>query len=107
MEYIWLVPLFPLIGFFINGVFSRRFGFSEKVVGAIASGMIALSFIVSLVAVIEFSSWSKRPENHEKPYVAKTFSYTWIPGGKAIVSEGKYAGRRQAEFNIEWSYQLD
>src|SRR4051812_4954032 len=107
MEYIYLVPILPLIGFFINGVFGRRFGFSEKLVGSIAAGMIAISFIVSLLAVIEFSGWSKKPENHEKPYIAKAFSYTWIPGGKAVISEGKYAHQKQADFRIEWSYQLD
>jgi NADH-quinone oxidoreductase subunit L len=107
MEYIWLIPLLPLIGFLINGVFAKRLGFSEKLIGAIAAGMIALSFIVSLLAVIEFANWSKKPENHEKPYIAKTFSYTWIPGGKAVISEGNYAQERQADFTIQWSYQLD
>ncbi|MEW6733294.1 MAG: NADH-quinone oxidoreductase subunit L [Acidobacteriota bacterium] len=105
MEQIWLIPFFPLLGFLINGILARRYKFSEKLIGSIAAGMIALSFLVSVGAVIQYASWSH--ENHEKPYIAKTFSYTWIPGGKALISEGKYASQRQADFTISWSYQLD
>src|SRR5688572_19307803 len=98
MEYIWLIPLFPLIGFIINGIFGRRFHFPEKLVGAIAAGVIFLSFVVSVIAVVEYASWSHKPENNEKPYISKALSYEWIPGGKALISEGKYANQRQADF---------
>ena len=39
---LWLIPIFPLLGFLINGIFGRRF--SKSVVNAIAVGSVALSF---------------------------------------------------------------
>ena len=41
-RYIWLVPLLPLIGTAINGIFGRWFRFSEKLIGGIAVGSVAL-----------------------------------------------------------------
>ena len=49
-KYIWLVPLLPLAGAAINGIFGRWFRFPEKLVGGIAVGTVALSFLVSLAA---------------------------------------------------------
>lgn len=39
---LWLIPLFPLIGFLLNGLFGRRL--SKPVVNLIAVGSVALSF---------------------------------------------------------------
>ena len=44
---IYLVPLFPLLGFLINGLFRRSL--SKTAIGFIGSGSILLSFIVSIV----------------------------------------------------------
>src|SRR5437660_11841126 len=78
-KYIWLVPLLPLIGAAINGIFRRWFRFSEKLVGGIAVGTVALSFLISLAAVYSygFSGNSLWPS----PYVSKQTAFTWIPGG--------------------------
>ena len=51
-KYIWLVPLLPLIGAAINGLFGRKFRFSEKLIGGIAVGSVALSFLISVAAVV-------------------------------------------------------
>jgi len=42
---VWLIPLFPLIGFLLNGLLGRRLG--DKAVGIIGSGVMLLSFAVS------------------------------------------------------------
>ena len=43
---VWLIPLFPLIGFLINGLFGKKIK-NEAVIGAIGTLMIFLSFLVS------------------------------------------------------------
>ncbi|MCH8300035.1 MAG: NADH-quinone oxidoreductase subunit L [Candidatus Marinimicrobia bacterium] len=42
---VWLIPLFPLIGFLLNGIFGKRLG--DKAVGIIGSGAMLFSFVVS------------------------------------------------------------
>jgi len=39
---LWLIPVLPLAGFLINGLFGRRF--SKGTVNAVAIGSVALSF---------------------------------------------------------------
>src|SRR5438876_4260600 len=78
-KYIWLVPLLPLAGAAINGVFGRWFRFPEKLVGGIAVGTVALSFLISLAAVYSygFSGKSLWP----RPYVHKHTAFSRIPDG--------------------------
>jgi NADH-quinone oxidoreductase subunit L len=99
-RYIWLVPLLPLIGAAINGLFGRRFRFSEKVIGGIAVGSVALSFIISLAAVVSYG-FGPHPE-WPKPYLTSQdgFSFEWIQGGAVSVNQGEQA-RREAELNRE------
>src|SRR5688572_21335294 len=81
-RYIWLIPLLPLAGAAINGLLGRKFRFSEKVVGAIAVGSIALAFLLTVAAVYSyaFSGSAVYPQ----AYVTSqdgAFKYSWIPGG--------------------------
>ena len=46
LEYVWLIPFFPLMGAIINGLFGKKIK-NEAVVGGIGTLMMALSFIVS------------------------------------------------------------
>jgi NADH-quinone oxidoreductase subunit L len=39
---LWLIPILPLIGFLINGIFGRRF--SKGLVSSIGVGSVVLSF---------------------------------------------------------------
>jgi NADH-quinone oxidoreductase subunit L len=85
-RYIWLVPVLPLLGAAINGLLGRKFRFSERLVSAIAVGTVALAFLISVAAVVDYGQniWPK-------PYVTSedgAFSYTWIPGGATEISEG-------------------
>src|SRR5918996_828908 len=126
-RYIWLVPLLPLLGAAVNGLFGRRFRFSERVVGSVGVGSVALAFLISVAAVVSYGTgvWPK-------PYVTSedgAFSYTWIPGGEVEVgrgvgvnvtpgagldSHGREVGpargsgaatvRRAAVLDVEWSY---
>ena len=40
---LWLIPILPLAGFLINGIFGRRF--SKSLVNAVAIGSVVLSFL--------------------------------------------------------------
>ena len=107
-KYIWLVPLLPLIGAAINGLLGRKLRFSEKLIGGIAVGSVALAFLISVAAVYSYghAGWPN-------PYLTSQdgFSFDWIPGGAVSVNQGvaEHAAEapRFALLNIEWSYQLD
>src|SRR5688572_28616294 len=51
IELAWLVPLFPLAGFLLNGLF--RNSLSRTATGVIGSGAILASFIVSVMLFME------------------------------------------------------
>jgi NADH-quinone oxidoreductase subunit L len=123
-KYIWLVPLLPLAGAAINGIFGRWFRFPEKLVGGIAVASVALAFLISAAAIYSygFSGNSLWPN----PYVTTQTAFTWIPGGAvkqtlgqagAAANEGvtlsianqpvTVTNSRASLLNVEWSYQLD
>ncbi|HEV7682897.1 MAG TPA: NADH-quinone oxidoreductase subunit L [Pyrinomonadaceae bacterium] len=134
-RYIWLVPLLPLAGAAINGLLGRKFRFPEKLIGGIAAGSIALSFLITLAAVYSyaFSSNAIFPETYVTSQDGNSF--TWIPGGAVRLTLGAeeransrlqndaekrrldtgvsaptgHAAESQegSSLNVEWSYQLD
>ncbi len=75
-KFYFLIPLFPLAGFFINLFFGRFL--KIKAVNAIAIAPIALSFIVSLLAVWEVLSGK----------IIEYNLYTWILSEELKVSFG-------------------
>jgi NADH-quinone oxidoreductase subunit L len=98
-KYIWLVPLLPLIGAAINGLLGRKLRFSETVIGGIAVGSVALSFLISLTAVYSYghAGWPK-------PYLTSQdgFSFNWIPGGAVSINQGSDARREiQSQKQVE------
>ena len=121
-RYIWLVPLLPLAGAAINGIFGRWFRFPEKLVGGIAVASVALSFLISVAAIYSygFSGNALWPN----PYVSTQTAFTWIPGGAVRTTMGEstqgpettisianqqvtVGSNRSSLLNVEWSYQLD
>src|SRR5579863_5355256 len=74
MQQLWLIPILPLLGFALNGVFGRRL--SKTVINAIAVGSVLLSFlwvVKSLNALGAFSG------GLEQAYIEHYF--TWIRSG--------------------------
>ena len=51
-ELIYLTVVLPFVGFLINGIFGSRIK-NEKLIGAIGSGVIGISFLIALGAFIE------------------------------------------------------
>ena len=88
-RYIWLVPLLPLAGAAINGLFGRKFRFSEKLIGGIAVGSIALAFLITVAAVYSyaFSSHAMWPQTYVTSQDG-AFKYDWIPGGAVRLTHG-------------------
>jgi len=71
---LWLIPILPLAGFLINGLFGRRF--SKGVVNAIAIGSVALSFawVVKTLLGLDLS------HSYSESY------FTWIQSGAFSVN---------------------
>ena len=86
---VWLIPLLPLAGAAVNGLLGRRLRFSEKVVGAVAVGSVALAFVLSVAAVWSYGYGAAAM--WPAPYVTKDVAYTWIPGGVAGLTLGEGA----------------
>src|SRR5450631_1870833 len=72
---LWLIPIFPLLGFLLNGLLGRRF--SKPVINVIAVGSVMLSFL-----------WVLKTLNGlypiEQPYLEHYF--TWIQSGTLNIS---------------------
>jgi NADH-quinone oxidoreductase subunit L len=71
---VWLIPLFPLIGFLINGLFGKKIK-EEKVIGGIGALMVFGSFIVACMTLYKIISLPM----HERVHNVTVF--TWIKSG--------------------------
>lgn len=108
LKLVWLIPIFPLVGFFINFLLGKRLRLSETVVSVVACGVIGLSLLLTLGAFFDYKA-NFNPGNEEKPYITSKeggFGFTWMPGGRAHQTLGEEKGKL-ANFNVEWSYQID
>ncbi len=80
LDYVWLVPLFPAIGFLINGLFGYRL--SKGFVGVLACTVIGLSFLTSVLIFFDLLQLPPESRSFEK------IIYTWIPAGDFKTSVG-------------------
>jgi NADH-quinone oxidoreductase subunit L len=72
-DYVWLIPMFPAIGFLINGFFGRRY--SKKVVGWVACSALGLSFLTSILIFFELIG---RPSTER---VFEKVIFDWVVSG--------------------------
>ena len=75
IKLIGLVPLFPLIGFLINGFFGKKI--SKSLSGVIASVSILASFILSVLIFVELN------HSENKSHTVNLFS--WINSGTLVI----------------------
>lgn len=73
LDYLWVIPLLPLLGSATNGLLGRKW--PNKAVNWVALGSTALSFLFALEAVREFFA----PPNNQA-FVHKHF-FNWISAG--------------------------
>ena len=76
---LWLIPILPLAGFAVNGLFGRRL--PKAVINAVAVGSVLLSFLWVLKTLSALGAFS---DGLEKAYFEHY--YTWIQSGPLNVS---------------------
>jgi NADH-quinone oxidoreductase subunit L len=72
-DYVWLIPVFPAIGFLINGFFGRRY--DRRIVGWVACSALGLSFLTSILIFFELIG---------KPPAGRVFEkviFDWVVSG--------------------------
>ena len=94
LDLIWLIPLFPAIGFLINGLIGKRL--PKNAVAFIAAGAVLISFILSAGAVLQLLQL----EPEQRAHTVKL--YEWINAGPAHTTEGTLA-----RFAVDWAFLLD
>ena len=80
LEHIWLVPILPLIGAILNGLFGFRV--SKSTVGLFAVGATGLSFMVALTAFFDLLSLPVE----QRLYINVLFR--WIQSGPFVADAG-------------------
>jgi NADH-quinone oxidoreductase subunit L len=73
LTYLWIIPLLPLVGAALNGIFGGRW--QKSVISAVALSSTTLAFLAALESVREFLSLSPS----QIPWI-KTY-FTWISAG--------------------------
>ncbi len=72
-DILWLIPILPLIGATVNGVFGKRL--SKNVIGTLAAGSVGLSFLISLRAFVAMLALPQTGLPILRDY------FTWIQAG--------------------------
>ena len=73
LEHLWIIPLLPLLGAAVNGIFAARW--PRSAVNAIALGSTGLSFLAALEVVREFLMLNAEQIPWSRSY------FTWIEAG--------------------------
>jgi len=79
-QWVWLVPVFPVIGLIINGLLGRKIG--DRAVGIVGSGVVGLSFLLSVALFLRLLQLPP----HER-FFEKTL-FRWIVGGDFAAEVG-------------------
>jgi NADH-quinone oxidoreductase subunit L len=94
LDLIWLIPLFPAVGFVINGLIGKRI--SKTAVGVIGAGTVLLSFIFSVGAVVQLAQLPEEERSHTVTL------YQWFDAGAA-----RTLGGEVSRFQVDWGFLLD
>ena len=73
IDLVWLIPLFPLIGFLINGTMGKEF--PEKLIGWIGALSVGASFVVACLILLELIGMNPGSRSVEVTV------YTWMLSG--------------------------
>jgi NADH-quinone oxidoreductase subunit L len=117
-RFVFLIPLFPLLGFLFNftvgvrvlgrkahgdhghghgGGHGDAHAAPSPIVGYVACGAVALSFLVSLYAIVQ--------AHHAPGHTLVETLWTWLPGGATEAMVQGTPGT--AAFSVDWAYQVD
>ncbi len=76
IDFLWLIPILPLAGAFVNGVIGKRL--PKGIISLIACGTSAASLVVAAGSVLELTRFAP-PERH----IVRTF-FVWIASGDFV-----------------------
>ena len=94
LDLIWLIPLFPVVGFLVNGLVGKRL--PKSVVGIIGAGAVLLSFVFSAAAVLQLAQLPVEERSHTVKL------YQWFDAGAAHTLGGEVA-----RFQVDFGFLLD
>ncbi len=89
----YLIPVFPLIGVILNGLFGIKY-FPKKLIHTIAVAGVGLSFIFSVISFLQIA-------NSAEPYMIKNL-FTWVPANLVNLSNST-----AASFAIDFAFRFD
>ncbi len=108
---LWLIPVLPLLGAFVNGVFGWKWEKDRRnVISGVALSSTALSMVLAFwnIATLWATNWGSVPERVGNVTVdAAHHAFAlhlapWLPVGDFLTGLG---GR--GHFNVEWLFVLD
>jgi len=97
-DWLWLIPLLPFVGAFLNGVLFRN-RVSKSGATWIACGSVGASLLVALGAIGQFLTSGQ--EAFEKVV------YLWIPAGLLDISDAAHGASGWANLEIPMGFLLD
>jgi NADH-quinone oxidoreductase subunit L len=95
LDYIWLIPVFPVLGAAIQLLFGRRL--SNRAVSAISVGLPGLSLVWAVGSFLQFLAL---PEAAHHTFTKVL--YSWLPAGAFHLSDGSLS-----RLNVYVGFQLD
>jgi len=98
LKFIGLIPLLPLVGVAINGLFGRRM--SRAAVCTIACAVIFASLFISVGAVWELTQLPAGERYHEVSFG------TWIDLGKIVIQD-EVSPQLINGVGVDWGFALD
>src|SRR6266536_1005581 len=102
LNYIWLIPLFPVCGAAIMFFFGRKL--QKQTVSAVCVGAVVLAFLFACGAFLQYQAWSSMPANFHKPF--EKIVYTWLGAGSGDLNYVMQNGA-PASFRADAGFLLD
>ena len=94
IDWIWLIPLLPLIGMAVNGFFGRRM--TLKAVGLLACAVVFVSFLIAVGAVWDLSNLPAGDRHHSVDLGS------WMPSTLPIrPGHREFVHQTQPNFKLE------
>jgi NADH-quinone oxidoreductase subunit L len=82
IRFVWLIPLFPLLGFLANGLLGWKLG--KRFVSLVGCGTVFLSFLIAAGIFVQVSGFG--PE--ARIAIPDVIKYTWISSGDFVSHVG-------------------
>ncbi len=100
LEYFWLIPLIPLVGVVVNGLFASRYIRSQPFTGALASGCMLVAFAIGLGSFVQLAGMPAADRHVEIEL------YSWISTSLVHMHDNA-AGITAAPFHVPFGLQFD